>query len=253
MQARLSSRPPAPLPRRADHVVDDELAAALAVGRVWRVGFRPEPWAWSGWEWATDGRFPGRWDDLHGNFRTVYAGSSLLACLLEVLAHFRKDARLSLQIDDIVEDDEDKVLHPTIAAGSVPKEWLDERRAASAELSGRYCAVTASSTIAALHPRFIGLALSLGLDDFDAAALKDARPRRLTQAVASWLYETMDFDGVTFASRHGDDLQLWAVFERPEDLAVTPNIQDMEIEELEHDTPALLTAFGLLGLQWEND
>ncbi|WP_269317347.1 type II toxin-antitoxin system RelE family toxin [Arthrobacter sp. MA-N2] len=24
--------------------------------RVWRIGFRPDPWAWSGWEWATNGR-----------------------------------------------------------------------------------------------------------------------------------------------------------------------------------------------------
>ena len=32
-----------------------------------------------------------------------------------VLAHFRKDARLSLELDEIVKDDEDKVLHPTIA------------------------------------------------------------------------------------------------------------------------------------------
>jgi len=234
-------------------MVSDELTAAVAAGRVWRVGFRPEPWAWSGWEWATDGRFPGRWDDLHGNFRTVYAGSSLLACLLEVLAHFRKDARLNLELELIVEDDEDAVLYPTIVPGSVPKEWLDERAAASAELSGRFCPVTASSTVAALHPRFVGLALSLGLEDFDAAALKDARPRRLTQAVASWLYEMTDLDGVTFASRHGDDLQLWAVFERPDDPPVTPKVHDVELEELQHDTPALLTAFGLLGLHWEND
>jgi hypothetical protein len=27
----------------------------------------------------------------------------------------------------------------------------------------------------------------------------------------------------------------------------------VEVEELQHDTPALLTAFRLLGLQWEND
>lgn len=52
-------------------MVSAELTAAEADGRVWRVGFRPEPWAWSGWEWATDGRFQGRWDDLHGNFRLV--------------------------------------------------------------------------------------------------------------------------------------------------------------------------------------
>jgi hypothetical protein len=47
-------------------VVSAQLTAAKASGRVWRVGFRPEPWTWSGWEWATDGRLPGRWDDLHG-------------------------------------------------------------------------------------------------------------------------------------------------------------------------------------------
>jgi hypothetical protein len=233
-------------------VASAQLTAAKAAGRVWRVGFRPEPWAWSGWEWSTDGRFPGRWDDLHGNFRTIYAGSSLLACLLEVLAHFRKDARLSLELDEILEDDEDKVLHPTIAPGQVPREWLEVRTAASAELSGRYCAVTDSGSVAALYPHFIGLALSLGLADFDAAALKDARPRRLTQAVAAWLYEMTDLDGVTFASRHGDDLQLWAIFERPDDPSITPNVQDVIVDELQHDSPEISNAFHLLGLQWEN-
>jgi hypothetical protein len=234
-------------------VVSAQLTAAEAAGKVWRVGFRPEPWAWSGWEWATDGRFPGRWDDLHGNFRTIYAGSSLLSCLLEVLAHFRKDARLSLELDEIVEDDEDKVLHPTIAPGQVPREWLEVRTAASAELSGRYCAVTDSGSVAALYPQFIGLALSLGLADFDTAALKDARPRRLTQAVAAWLYEMTDFDGVTFGSRHGDDLQLWAIFERPGDPPITPKIQDATVEEsLQRDSPEISNAFHLLGLQWEN-
>jgi hypothetical protein len=201
-----------------------------------------------------DGRFPGRWDDLHGNFRTVYAGSSLLACLLEVLAGFRKDARLSTELNDIVEDDEDRVLHPTLPPGQVPKEWLDERAAASAELSGRYCAVTDSGSVAALYPHFIGPALAAGLGDFDTAAMKDARPRHLTQAVASWLYEMTDFDGVTFASRHGDDLQLWAIFERPGDPPITPNIHDVISDEpLQHDSPEISNAFRLLGLHWENN
>ncbi len=34
---------------------------------------------------------------LHGNFRPVYAGSSLQACLLEVLVGFRRDARLAVK------------------------------------------------------------------------------------------------------------------------------------------------------------
>jgi hypothetical protein len=95
-------------------VSPEQLRSTVADTRVWRIGFRPDPWAWSGWQWATNGRFPGRWDDLHGNFRTVYAGSSLRACLLEVLSGFRRDARLALELDGIVEDEEDAVLHPTV-------------------------------------------------------------------------------------------------------------------------------------------
>ncbi len=56
-----------------------------------------------------------------------------------------------------------------------------------------------------------------------------------------------------FASRHGDDLQLWAIFERPGDLPITPNIQDVILEELQHDSPDIGNAFRLLGLQWENE
>ncbi len=221
--------------------------------RVWRIGFRPDPWAWSGWEWATNGRFPGRWDDLHGNFRTVYAGSSLEGCLLEVLAGFRRDARLAAELDEIVEDDEDAVLHPTVPPGQVPREWLDARAATSADLAGAYCAVTDSVSIAALYPYFIGMALSLGLADFDAAALKDARPRELTQAIAAWIYENTDFDGVTFTSRHGDDLQLWAIFERPGDGHVSPKVQHRRSEDLHHDSDAVRHAFRMLGLNWKSE
>jgi hypothetical protein len=234
-------------------VGSEELAVATSQGRVWRIGFSPYPWAWSGWEWATNGRFPGRWDDLQGNFRTVYAGSSLLACLLEVLAGFRRDARLAAELDDIVEDAEDSVLHPTIAPGQVPREWLDARAATSAELAGNYCAVTDSASIAILYPHFIGTALRLGLADLDAAALKDARPRELTQAVATWIYETTDLHGVTFASRHGDDLQLWAVFERPGDGLLSAQLQDIEIEDLHHKTEAVEHAFRMLDLSWKSE
>lgn len=211
----------------------------------------PQPWAWSGWEWATDGRFPGRWDDLHGNFRTVYAGSSMRASLLEVLAGFRRDARLAA--DEIAEDDEDAVLHPTLASGQVPREWLDARVATSAEVCGNYCAVTDSRSIAVLHAHFIGMALNLGLLDLDAAALKDARPRRLTQAIAAWLYETTDLDGVTFASRHGDDLRLRATFERPGDSYVSPKLSQTRPEELHHDSAAVKDAFRTLGLIWRTE
>ncbi|MET3812154.1 hypothetical protein ABIB14_003284 [Arthrobacter sp. UYEF3] len=183
----------------------------------------------------------------------MYAGSSLRACLLEVLAGFRRDARLAMELDEIVEDNEDAVLHPTVPPGQVPLEWLDARAATSAELSGAYCAVTDSKSIAVLYPHFIGMAFSLGLADLDAAALKDARPRELTQAIAAWIYENTDLDGVTFASRHGDDLRLWAIFERPGDGLVSSKLRHSRSEELHPDSNAIKHAFQLLGLTWKID
>lgn len=234
-------------------MVSTELVILPASATVWRIGFRPDPWAWSGWEWSTNGRFPGRWDDLHGNFRTVYAGSTLKACLYEVLAGFRPDPRIAAELDEIVEDDEGHVLHPTLRSGEVPREWLDARTAACAELSGNYCAVTAAATISALYPHFVARALSLGLSDFDAVALKDARPRQLTQAIASWLYDTTTIDGVTFNSRHGDDLQLWAIFERPGDPPTSPRLGQQRITDLHHDATAIQEVFEIHGLKWQDD
>ena len=50
---------------------------------------------------------------------------------------------------------------------------MEPRSAASARLTGRFCAVIAAESIAALRPHFVALANLLNLHDFDAAALKD--------------------------------------------------------------------------------
>lgn len=97
------------------------------------------------------------------------------------------------------------------------------------------------------------MALSLGLLDLDAAALKDARPCQVAQAVAAWIYETTDLDGVTFASRHGDDLRLWAIFERPGDPYVSPKLTHAKPEELRHSSEAINDAFQTLGPTWASE
>lgn len=206
-----------------------------------------------GWEWATNGRFPGRWDDPSGNFRTVYAGSTLLACIFEVLASFRKDARLAAEMDEIEEDPADHVLHPTIPLATVPRDWLDARIITSAHLRGGFYEVTDSMSLAFLYPQFIGRALQLGLDEFDAAALKDSRARPLTQAVASWVFESTDLDGIAFASRHGDDLKLRAVFERSADSTTSPLLHDIYEEKVHHESSDIVAALDLLGLSWQAD
>lgn len=223
---------------------------AAPSGPVWRVGYRPDPFAWSGWEWAVDGRFNGRWDDADGNFRTVYVGETLLGCLVEVLAPFRADPEIGAELGAIEEDPEDAALHPTAVPGEVSYDWLTPRVAGSARLAGTFCAVTAVDSFNVLRPRFIGMTLSLGRHDFDAAALKDASLRKLTQRIATYLYATTGFDGVRFNSRHGDDLLLYAIFERPNDPLVSPLLSSVAARALGPDTPELTEAFELLNLTW---
>lgn len=50
---------------------------------------------------GSERKIPGRWDDAEGNFGTVNTGSSLLACLLEVLADFRNDAQVAAALTEV--------------------------------------------------------------------------------------------------------------------------------------------------------
>jgi hypothetical protein len=234
------------------------LAATVDPGRVWRVGYRPNPWAWTPWQYAGDnGRFNGRWDDPAGTFRTVYAGAGLLACLLEVLARFRPDPLLEEVLAAIDEDPDDAARYPTQSPGTLPLSWLTPRAAATATLDGVYCAVTDKESLPTLRSRFLALALSRGLTDLDAGALRLSAPRTVTQHIAAWLYDLHHgpedvFDGVEFESRHGDNLALWAVFERQDDADTSTRLQDTTIVELHHNDPTLLEAFRLHRLAWSD-
>lgn len=216
--------------------------------RVWRVGFAPDPWAWPPHEFAGGQR----WDDPTAGFRTMYAGATILACFLEVLAHFRPDPVLADELDQIVLDMDDlEEVERSPRPGQVPHSWLAPRSIASAQLMGAYCVVSATSTMAALRPLFREQARSLGSHDFDAAALKDAGRRELTQAVATYLHATRsDLAGIAFRSRHGDEHALWAVFERSGDPAISPHLSHLTSTPIAPTHPALVEAFELFGLSW---
>jgi hypothetical protein len=234
-------------------VPSTELTIRENQGNVWHVEFAPDPWAWSDWNYAIDeGRFNGRWDDLRGQFRTVYAGNTLYACLIEVLAKYRRDAALALELDGINEDPADTDELPARPAATVGYDWLELRLAASAMLGGMFCDINASATIAALWPRFARRAIEFGVNDFDHAALKDSGPRDLARSIASWLYALTDpvIDGIEFSSRYGDDLRLWAVFERcpSGETNVSPLLTQRENVRLTPETPELVEAFATRGL-----
>lgn len=221
---------------------------------VWRVGRAPDPWAWVDRQYAGHNR----WDDADGVFRTVYAGDSLYACYVEVLAYARPD----LDPDDsdllagITEDPDDAALYPVPPAGTIPREWIGARMVGTAALSGPYADVRAAATIAALRPVFLRLTLALGYPDFDAAALKSAHPRELTQRVATHLYTLTRedgaslVDGVRFASRHGDELTMWAVFERPGDEPASRHLHNVTTRLVDIDEPDLARAMALHQLNW---
>lgn len=233
-----------------------DLLCEDAAGRhVHRVGFEPEPWAWTPWQYAEHGRFSGRWDDPDGVWRSIYVGESRLACFLEVLAFARPDPRLQDELAGIDEDPEDELAHPTLAGGLLPESWRWPRRVGSARLTGWYAAPGDKESLPTLRARFLPLAIKLRLPDVDAGVIRLAEPRELTQAIAAWLYDQSAPDGtplagVQFTSRHGDDLALWAVLERPGDDEVSALLQEPQSEPVDQDDRELQEAMRIHRLQW---
>ncbi len=217
---------------------------------VYRVGFQPDPFAWTPWQYATDGRFEGRWDDRDGRFRTLYVANRMLGCLLEVLADFRPDLAVLAGLNDIDSDDDDQ--YPTAPGGTVPVSWLHPRTAGQALMSGEFADVSDARTVSVLRDLFAGEAIALGLPELDAAALKLRAPRRLTQQIAGWLYQQQPPpSGVRFGSRHDDRFRMWALFEQPgEDGTGSRRLTGQLPIALTVDTPELLEAFAIFGLTW---
>lgn len=132
-------------------------------GTVWRIGWAPDPFAWTPWEYAELGHFDGRWDDPDGVYRTLYVGDSLLGAFLEVLARFRPDLALQAELDAIEDDAELDARYPTTRAGPVPRSWCEPRMVGSAALRGEFFDVRDIASIATLRRRFAHLAADLGL------------------------------------------------------------------------------------------
>jgi hypothetical protein len=233
-----------------------DLACDDAAGRVvWRVGYVPEPWAWTPWQYATDGRFTGRWDDPDGVWRTLYVGDTRLACYLEVLAAFRADPELAHQLHDIDEDPADIDAFPTTATGALTTRWRDHRLIGSATLTGWYILPADKQSLPTLRTRFLSLAVHHRLPDLDAAAIRLAEPRALTQAIAGWAYHQTApggalIAGIHFDSRHGDRLDLRALFERPGDGSISGHLAGVTSDPIQVDDPDLNEALRIHRLHW---
>lgn len=233
----------------------DLLCGDAAGQEIHRVGFEPEPWAWTPWQYAEHGRFSGRWDDPNGVWRSIYVAESRLACYLEVLAFARPDPQLQDELAGIDEAPEDRVDHSTLPGGLLPDSWRWPRRVGSARLTGWYAVPGDKQSLPTLRACFLALAIKLRVPDVDAAAIRLAEPRGFTQAIAAWLYDQSAPDGaplagVQFTSRHGDGLTLWAVLERPGDEEVSAQLREPQSEPVDKDDPDLREAMRLHRLRW---
>jgi len=134
-------------------VTEPALTILTPATPVRRVGFKPEPWAWAGWEWATGGQVHGRWDDAAGLFRTVYAAPRCRPACLRSSRASARTAPCSRLSTTSPRTRRTPALHPTATAGQVPYSWLARRAAAAAQPTGSFCAVTTAASTPRSAPR----------------------------------------------------------------------------------------------------
>jgi hypothetical protein len=203
---------------------------------IYRIGRKPDPWQPPDWSRANpNGTFENRFDDPEGYYRVIYAATQNLSCFLETLARYRCDLSLLAELNDIEGEND------FFPLGTVPREWCQERLMGSAHAEGTYADIYGAEWIAYLRHRLAGECLRLGLDDLDASALQRSAPRRLTQ-LASLEAWSKKFDGVYYRSRHGHDLENWALFE-------PFRISRMSSEQITTDNPTFLEALRILELK----
>jgi hypothetical protein len=211
---------------------------------VYRLGRLPDPWEWPDWIYAReDGTFGNRYDDPQGQYRVLYASAERQTAFRECLARFRPD--LAVVAAQIEEDDEGAP--PTRPPGHVKRSWLARRLMGIAAINGRYCDIGHSESVQHLREALAAQILHYGLDDLDAGDLRRRAPRRLTQEISRYVFTLGDesggaaFQGIRYASRLGDNLTNWAIFEPNDPTA----LDRVGINEEDPDLQAVLSAYKL--------
>ncbi|MFQ5515819.1 MAG: RES family NAD+ phosphorylase [Myxococcota bacterium] len=226
------------------------LHVVVPEGPLYRIARLPDPWAWPDWaNMGSDGTFGNRWDDPQAVYRVLYASSSRLGALMEVLARFRPDPHILEALKD-VEDEDGPGFQPP---GDLDVGWLWSRCLGVAQLEGEFVDVGHSTSLARLREALASRIVHHGLDDLDAAAVRLAAPRRFTQEISRYVYDRSTaegqrrFAGIAYRSRLGDEFRNWAIFESAG--GAVPWVGRPSIRAIEPDDPDLLRALELLGVR----
>lgn len=220
-------------------------------GPLYRIARPPDPWMVPDWAHAgSDGTFGNRWDDPLGVYRVLYASSSRLGALVEVLARFRPDPHVLATLRDIVDADDDGRVQ---APGELDVGWLGKRCLGVAHVAGSFVDVGHSASLAVLRTALAARAIHHGLPDLDAASVRISAPRRFTQEISRFVYDRStprgrrSFAGISYRSRLGDEFRNWAIFESPG--GALPWTRAPEVHHLDSDDPDLVRALARLGVR----
>lgn len=146
---------------------------------LWRVGRGDRPWSYPDWQYATHGRFPGRWDDPDGQYRVVYGASTRVGALVEALQEFRPKADFASVLGRLGAPD-------AVEPGIVPVSWLGPRSIAAAVVKGAFAHVQHHDWIGYLHERLLPHLLTWGIHELDGAILRSTETRGVTRRLRDW-------------------------------------------------------------------
>jgi hypothetical protein len=113
-------------------------------------------------------------------------------------------------------------------------------------LQGIYCDVGHADSLAHLRHALAPRLLHYRLDDLDGGDIRSRSPRAFTQELSRYINaQTSDgrptFAGIRYASRHGDELTNWAIFEPNE--PIDRDAEDLTLHD--HDLRAVAASYGL--------
>lgn len=212
-------------------------------GPIYRIARGTNPWEFPDWSRATVDpygarTFGSRFDDPAGEYRVLYAGSQVLSCYVETLARFRPDYPLKLALAAIKGEDDYQQI------GYVSSEWFENRYVGKARAKGRYADLYTAEWVSQLRPHLQPECMNLGLPEFDLTVLMQAQKRIVTQMASNYINELGSFSGIYYASRYGNDLENWALFESKATFQPSPDVRPVSATD-----PMLLEALNILQLQ----
>lgn len=188
------------------------LLARIPDTPLYRIARGPDPWEYPDWSKGTsnpDGTitFGNRFDDPDGQYRVVYASSEIVGCYVETLARFRPDATLTPELQRIAGEDDFQPL------GLIPEKWFENRVIGCAEVRGKFAEIYTGGWVGHLRSRLSPVCEKLGLGEFDLSVPMQARERIVTQQVSGIVHDLANYAGICYASRFGEDMRNWALFE----------------------------------------